>query len=160
MCRNNVPVRNLLRAKGIQVPISCVMCVGDVEHLLHLFFDCDFAKACWQKMVLSYNMWEIESAPAWLLDKLGIENGENLIKIVTILWGIWWARNKRFWEGKVITPDVVMSCSSKQVEDWREAQKRKCHSTNSGQNIANRQEMKWVAPVQGTLKNQCGCICN
>ena len=28
MCRNNVPVRNLLRVKGIHVPISCVMCVG------------------------------------------------------------------------------------------------------------------------------------
>lgn len=47
LCRNNVPVRNLLRGKGVRVPISCVMCIGDVEHLMHLFLDCGFAKACW-----------------------------------------------------------------------------------------------------------------
>lgn len=49
-CHNNVPVRNLLRCKGIRLPISCVMCVGENEDLLHLFFDCHFAKACWKKV--------------------------------------------------------------------------------------------------------------
>lgn len=53
-CRNNVPVRNLLRCKGIRLLISCAMCVGEIEHLFHLFFDFNFVKACWQKVGLSY----------------------------------------------------------------------------------------------------------
>lgn len=89
LCRNNVHVRNLLRNKGVHVPISCVMYVSDVEHLLHLFFDCVFAEAYWQRMEPSYNMWEVESASAWLHDKLITETGDNLIKIANVLWRIW-----------------------------------------------------------------------
>lgn len=70
LCRTNVPVRNLLRGKGDNVPISCVMWEGEVEHLFHLFFDYNFAKSCWQLMGLSYDMSEVESAPDWLLNKL------------------------------------------------------------------------------------------
>lgn len=46
LCRNNVPVRNHLRGKGARVPINCVMCTGDIEHLLHLFFDCTVSTSC------------------------------------------------------------------------------------------------------------------
>lgn len=85
LCRNNVPVRNLLRVKGIHVPISCVMCTGEVEHLFHLFFDCEFAKCCWKGVGLMYDMWEVESAPEWLLDRLHSESSSNLIKIATVI---------------------------------------------------------------------------
>ncbi|KAL8133871.1 hypothetical protein AgCh_009077 [Apium graveolens] len=44
-CLNNIPVRNLLRGKVIPAPAACDMCVGDVEHLMHLFCDCSFAAA-------------------------------------------------------------------------------------------------------------------
>lgn len=109
LCRNNVPVRNRLRGKGVRVPIACIMCVGDVEHLLHLFFDCIFAKACWQKVGLQYDMNVVENAPAWFLHMLSTESSENLVKIATVVWGIWWARNKCVWEGKTMTPEVAMT---------------------------------------------------
>lgn len=35
-CRNNVPVRNRLHHKGVNVPILCLLC-NDVEHLIHVF---------------------------------------------------------------------------------------------------------------------------
>lgn len=44
LCKNNVPVRNLLRGRGVQTTIICPMCGSDVEHLLHIFLDCNFAK--------------------------------------------------------------------------------------------------------------------
>lgn len=44
LCRNNLPVHMLLRAKGINVPSTCPMCNADIEHLLHIFFDCHFAE--------------------------------------------------------------------------------------------------------------------
>lgn len=52
-CSNNIPVRNVLRGKGVTLPIVCPMCETDVEHLLHVFFDCNFAFACCRVWVCS-----------------------------------------------------------------------------------------------------------
>lgn len=87
--------------------------VEEVEHLLHLFFDCAFAKSCWQKMGLIYDMWMVESAPELLLNKLCTENSNNLIKIATVHWEVWWARNKCVWESKAIIPEIAITWSSK-----------------------------------------------
>lgn len=45
-CRNVIPVRKRLSAKGVRVPITCPMCMSDIEHMSHLFFDCVFASDC------------------------------------------------------------------------------------------------------------------
>lgn len=89
------------------------MCTGDVEHLLHLFFDCRFASSCWQHVGLYYDMREVDSAPEWFLNKLHTESSEILVKIATVVWGVWWARNKQVWEGKIMTPEIAMTWSSK-----------------------------------------------
>lgn len=47
-CRNNVPVKSRLSMKGVRLPLNCPMCNSDVEDLLHVFFACPFALACWQ----------------------------------------------------------------------------------------------------------------
>lgn len=125
ICRNTVPVRNKLRGKGVHVPITCMMCTRDIEHLLHLFFDCTFASACWQHMGISYDMREVESAPEWLLNKLSIESTDTLVKIATVLWGVWWARNKKVWEGQSMSPNIAMSWSSSQIADWRNVQNKR-----------------------------------
>lgn len=65
-------------------------------------------------------MWEVESAPKWLLNKLFTETNENLIKIAMVLWGVWWTRNKCVWESKSVTPEIAIAWSSKQIKDWRE----------------------------------------
>ena len=91
-CRNNIPIRKLIRSRGITIPISCSMCTGDIEHLIHLFFECNFARECWQFMGLSYDMGDVEFADVWLLDKLNSEQDQEvLIKIATVLWGVWFA---------------------------------------------------------------------
>lgn len=82
-CRNNILVRNILRYKGVsRTPITCPMRqadAADVEHLLHLFFDCRFAKQCWQQhMGFSYNMSTVESASCWLLERLSSESYETV----------------------------------------------------------------------------------
>lgn len=55
-CRKNLPVRNLLRGRSVVVPIVCAQCVGKIEHLLHLFFDCRFAQECWQKRLAWFSI--------------------------------------------------------------------------------------------------------
>lgn len=87
-CRNNVPVRKRLRAKGVALPIICPMCESDIEHKLHVFFDCPFAASCWDYVGASYDMSSVESAPEWLVQKLNSGGKEELVLIAKVLWGI------------------------------------------------------------------------
>lgn len=43
--------------------IICPMCERDIEHLVHLFFDCSFAKECWCNSGLSYDLQLEEDVP-------------------------------------------------------------------------------------------------
>lgn len=88
-CRNTISVRSRLSTKGISVPITCPMCSNDVEHLLHVFFDCTFSTQCWNHVGLCYDMHLIEYAPTWLLNKISETNTEEANKVCIVLWGIW-----------------------------------------------------------------------
>ena len=116
-CRNTVPVKNRLLYKGVAVPIECSMCEADVEHMLHIFFDCDFAKNCWNSVGMKLYMDEVEFTPDWLLERLSIEPHEKLITIVTVPWSLWFARNKRVWEGVVLSPTIAIALGSKHITD-------------------------------------------
>lgn len=111
MSRNNVPVRNILRGRGVQTTILCPMCGVDVEHLLYVFLDCKFVKDCWKYMSLEFDTSEIESLPEWLLQRLGEENHEKMVRMTMVLWGIWNARNMRMWDNKVVTGELAMQWS-------------------------------------------------
>lgn len=151
-CRNTVPVKNKLRHKGVSTPIGCSMCMGDI-HMLHIFFDCEYAKQCWQHAGMDFNMWQVESAPEWLLERPSHDPHEKLVTIATVSWSIWFARNKRIWENIVLSPATTVSLGSKQVTEWREAWKGKYkRGVNSG-NAGNADEGKWVAPEPGRFKS-------
>lgn len=80
---------------------------------------------CWHQMGLSFSMWDVESASLWLLDKMRTEPHDTLVKIGTVLWGIWSARIKKIWKGKFLTPVLALAWSSKQVTEWRDVEKEK-----------------------------------
>lgn len=82
-------------------------------------------------MGICNNMWAVENATTWLLEKLSSENQETLCKIAMVLWEICFFRNKRVWETKIVTPDFVVDWSSKQLSEWSDAYKRAETSTLS-----------------------------
>ena len=57
--------------------------------------------------------------------------------MATVIWGVWWARNKCIWEGKTMTPSIAASWSSKQVSDWRKAQDKANQTSHCIQNNKN-----------------------
>lgn len=69
-------------------------------------------------------MVEVESTSNWLLHKLDFDTHENLTKISTVLWGIWFAGNKRIWGEKQFTPVLTIEGSTRQICKWKEAVKR------------------------------------
>lgn len=145
-------VRNLLRSKGISVPIGCAMCNSDIEHLLHLFFDCRFAQECWQSVGLLFDTMAIESAPEWLLQKLSDDTEDSLIKISAVLWGIWFARNNKIFEGKNITPAAVVRWSRSQIEEWRAVNRKKLRNQNRLMIDQQLYKDKWSRPGIGKFK--------
>lgn len=73
------------------------MCTSDIEHKLHVFFDCPFASSCWQYAGLHYDMSAVEFASDWLLQKINLAPYDEIMGIVNVLWGIWFFRNKKVW---------------------------------------------------------------
>lgn len=52
-------------------------------------------------------MWEVEDASERHLDRLSMDNTERLCNIGTMLWAIWYFRNKKIWENRVVTPKLL-----------------------------------------------------
>lgn len=69
-------------------------------------------------------MSQVESAHNLLLVKLCNETHKTIIKIAAVLWGIWFVRNKKIMEHKVLAPAAIMECSMKQKPEWREVQEK------------------------------------
>lgn len=146
-CRNTIPISNLF-------PILCSVCEVDVEHLLHVFFDCDFASQCWQSVGYTPDMLLVESAPVWLLEKLCVESETNMIKIATVLWRLWFARNNLVWEKKKLSPTAIVELSSKQIYEWQEDMKEKKERivVRSQNKTVSNKATRWEASEAGRLK--------
>ncbi|XP_074374833.1 uncharacterized protein LOC141715263 [Apium graveolens] len=114
---NNVPVHSRLNSKGVQLPLSCPMCDSSIEDPVHLFFTCPFAVACWQYSGLSVDISGGDYAPAWLLSHLSCEDTSRVLGITKVIWGIWFFRNKKVWEDKVVTAALAMDWSSKSITE-------------------------------------------
>lgn len=84
-CKNTIPVRDLLRHKGVSVPTLCPFCNLADEHMVHMFFECSFANQCWRQVNMICDVMNSESASKWLLDKFATDSYENLTKIVVVL---------------------------------------------------------------------------
>lgn len=152
LCRNNIPVRTLLRSRGVATTIICPMCETDIEHLRHLFCECPFAKECWHRSGLNIDAYDVEEVPSWFLEMLSKETPEIIQKMAIVLSGIWFARNKKVWEGKLIQAAITMDLSSKQVQEWQEAIKRSS-SVNRGQNESgSNEQIRWKCLDVGWLK--------
>lgn len=69
------------------------MCEVDIEHILHLNFDCSFAKGCWRSVGIEFDAMRVDDCSEWLLQKLASESNDTMVQMVTILSGIWSAKN-------------------------------------------------------------------
>lgn len=100
------------------------MCIGKVEHMRYLFFKCNFTKECLKQIGLNCDMWNMDNSHEWVLHTLANGSDDELIKISSVLLGVWFARNKRIFENKNMTPASVISWSGKQIIEWQLANKK------------------------------------
>ncbi|XP_074351614.1 uncharacterized protein LOC141690738 [Apium graveolens] len=102
-----------------------------------------FVVGCWNHIGLTYDWSQTEFAPEWLIQKLSTTTNEEKVKICVVLWGIWHWRNKKVWEGKVVTPSFAMDSSFRMLSKWTQARKK--HESSTQENVA-------VTPASRTTK--------
>ena len=76
------------------------------------------------------------------------------IKIYVFLWGIWHWRNKKVWEGKIVTSEFAMDSSFRMLADWVHARKsQKNTKQDTDVRRANQKSSsKWQPPAAGVFK--------
>lgn len=124
------------------------MCVGEVEHLRHLFFECSFSKECWQLVGLNFEEHDMDYVSDWLVSFLASGPLKELFTMSAVLWGIWYARNKCIFDNKIMSPTIVKSWCLKQVDDWQIANKHPVTS-HIHEDIADRSDWRWEKPGEG-----------
>ncbi|KAL8095122.1 hypothetical protein AgCh_036543 [Apium graveolens] len=101
---------------------------------------------CWNYVNMWFDWSIIEHAHEWLLTKISAESAEIIAKICVILWGVWFWRNKRLWEGKVVTPAYAMESSLKMYSEWHNTKQEHRH----GYERPPRQDVKDVKTLVET----------
>lgn len=129
------------------------MCLSDIEHLVHIFFDCTFAASCWQYVGVAYHMQEVECVSDCLIHKISNDPSEEVEVAAKVLWGIWFFGNRKVWENKVVNNVVAMDWSSKSISDWHMAKRTKCQNQlmDAAWTVA-RATHKWKPPREGCMK--------
>lgn len=149
--RNNLPVREALSRKGVNLPIICPFCELNAETIEHLFFSCHFAKSCWDEIGMNVSLSEGQSGSDWLLSMLTHCTKEALLKVVAVLWGIWFFRNKKVWEDKTVTARLVVTWGRTKISEWSQA-KKLVQNEKVGNAVKSNQVHKWKKPEAGSFK--------
>lgn len=93
-----------------------------------------------------YDMSQVEDAWAWLLQKINSASTEEVVRIAKVLQGVWFFRNKKFWEQKTVSYVVGMDWSNKFFTDWNSATSRRNNRQNSDTKISPQLPQKWKPP--------------
>ena len=118
LCRGILPTGMNLVHKHISVPITCVVCGGDVEHARHVFMECPFARACWEEIDITDFAGAIEIVGECFFQLLSSPQSNIATKFCTTLWGIWYQRNKQLWVQMSLTPIHTVESCLQLWEEW------------------------------------------
>ncbi|XVE70735.1 hypothetical protein DITRI_Ditri10aG0094800 [Diplodiscus trichospermus] len=155
--RNVLPNRVNLQAKVVPVPLSCVVCNGEIENSWHTFVNRPFARQCWRLSRLSH----IVNTAAdnsdgfvdWLFKVLHAVKDRELCSFAMTLWGIWRERNERLWNNKMRLPDQVVFSANEALYDWIQA--NVTIEADRNRLINNRVCNRWHEPPVSYLKCNC-----
>jgi hypothetical protein len=125
ICRDVVPTRRRLQDKGVQCPLSCVVCNGSEEDLDHILFNCPFSVQVWQRMGLWNPIQQtyltsvtVPDCIFALIQQFDVANSQHF---TATLWSLWKHRNLKLWQDVNETAAQVMDRAFHLIEDWSSA---------------------------------------
>lgn len=128
------------------------MCLSDIEHMTHLFFDCKFAVDFWHHVNMWYDWSSVENAHEWLFEKISCAPVDEVARICTVLWGVWFWRNKKVWDDKTVTPAFAMDSCFRIYSEWLDAKKQNVPNLSQSKSNRKKGDNIWQPPKLDSFK--------
>jgi hypothetical protein len=172
---NALPVRSALSRRGIHCPIFCPICYQKEETINHLFMECHKANRIWFGSYLGINFNPTHrSFIDWLIYCLANLKEDELCYIAAIIYGIWFARNKKVFETHDLEDSTIINMATTTIQDYQKAMATMQNKNSNNQNNNNSRNSdnpsiarrytnnsnhnlnhKWKKPRAGTIKANC-----
>jgi ribonuclease HI len=168
MCRNVIPTRRRLQDKGVQCPLTCVVCNGPEEDLDHICFTCPFSVQVWQRIGFGNFIQQTRNNTGSVTDCLFAllqhYNVENSQRFTAMLWSLWKHRNLKLWQDVNETEAQVIDRAFHLIDDWGSANIDIQEQTlprapliglprdNQDRASTSSSDTSWKRPQQGSLK--------
>ena len=165
MCRGCLPTRVRLQDKGVQCPMSCVICNDPAENLDHICFLCPFSMQVWQRIGLWNSIQQaysnVSSAEDVIFELMRRLSPELSQRLAVILWSLWKHRNLKLWQNESETCAQVIDRAVHLLDDWSEANyppeaaaapNDGATSGNASSSVRSSSNVRWQRPQRGRLK--------
>ncbi|XP_019167154.1 PREDICTED: uncharacterized protein LOC109162903 [Ipomoea nil] len=118
------------------------------ESIIHLLADCDYAKACWNKLhFYSLNI-DTDDFQSWLCNALDVLSNDQFCTLSIVCWNIWNLRNNIIWKNWTIEfVDSLIFKSKSYYSAWLAMTSVEQHNRET--DVPNEQ---WKRPQQGFMK--------
>ncbi|KAL9441066.1 hypothetical protein AB3S75_019689 [Citrus x aurantiifolia] len=149
--KNLLPTTENLWKRKIIHKAYCKRCGNRVENTLHALITCKAAKKVWQLSPLESSFQEMGNADI-LGDLMRMQkklSRDDMKMLMTILWVIWYDRNKLVFEDLKLDPRLSMAKAEAINEAFRRTQ---FPEITSGGKLQKLKQSVWTPPPQGWLK--------
>ncbi|XP_019197153.1 PREDICTED: uncharacterized protein LOC109191020 [Ipomoea nil] len=102
-----LPTTANLIIKRVDVNPTCMLCGLTNENVMHSLVLCDYSRAVWNISGLPIMNISSTSFPNWLMTVMDMLTGEQVRRVVGVLYFLWMARNEAVWQHAVRRPKVV-----------------------------------------------------
>ncbi|XP_031127549.1 uncharacterized protein LOC116029641 [Ipomoea triloba] len=138
-----------LRAKRVNCDDKCQLCLSGKESVLHLFVECDYAKACWSYLRLQCQAGSYTNFQDWMSTMSTSLSNTQACTLYIVCWKIWDLRNSILWNNQSLNAArFTVQSAQNYLNDWLEANK----AGQFGDELAVAEEPKWSKPQLGLLK--------
>lgn len=141
-----IPVRDVLRRRGVDLDTAFPLCANHPETIKHLFLDCSKTQEVWSLCNLDI----VRTNPDNFILKCIPSNLDNatLLKIASVLWVVWRARNNVIWRGLNWNASSVSRHASNIMQEWLIG----VTTTNEERTVVEDDVSRWNPPESGWLK--------
>lgn len=120
---NSLPLTAELNKKGIICSPICPRCQTKIETMDHVFLTCPYSVKVWFGSSLNINFEKQQTInfQDWLYDTILNKDEEVTIQTVAIIYNIWFARNLKFYEDRLIPEEDIILHAAKSVTYFKHA---------------------------------------
>ncbi|XP_031112125.1 uncharacterized protein LOC116016102 [Ipomoea triloba] len=115
---------------------------------MHLFTDCDYARAVWSQSGLLLIARGVASFSNWLDLQITSLDKDSCGLLLMLCWKIWLVRNDKVWNGKLMSPSSLVEGARRYLPDWVNTVKGDSASSSA----RNSPVCKWNLPSPGFYK--------